>query len=533
MKNNELKLTIEKLIMDESPLSPAKEIAYKTVIQMLEEELASTKQELANYKKMVYGQKSEKSEIILEGGEQMSIFNEAEENANTEVREREKDVIVPEHKRKSKRTHEETFENLPVEEVLHEVEGRECPECGEQMETVGKEFVRDELVYVPARLFVRKHYAEVVKCPACGEDESQDSFYADVPAPVFKKATVPAPMLPHSFCSPELLAHILYEKYVMAVPLERQAKDFKAMGMRLSTATLSNWVIYAAEAFMKPVYESMKSELLRCSVIHADETVVQVLNEPNKKAKTDSRMWVYCAGKYEEHSNILFEYSPTRNGENARQFLGTYSGYVVCDGYDGYNKLTEATRCGCWAHARRRFVEALPTDKALLAKSVAAKGVELCNEIFLLEWEFEGKDERGAQIKKPLTASEKHKQRQELLKPVLDGLFVWLNDLPVSGGTKLAKAVQYCLNEKPYLYRCLENGNIPVDNNRAENAIRPFVVGRKNWLFANSVKGAQASAIIYSLAATATANGLNVEEYFTRLCRMERILPWNTDYQRN
>lgn len=525
MKDNELKLTIEKLLMNESPLSPEKELAYKTVIQLLEEELASTKQELANYKKMVYGQKSEKSEIILEGGEQMSIFNEAEENANEEVQEREKDVIVPEHKRKSKRTHKETFENLPVEEVLHEAEDKECPECGEQMEPVGKEFVRDELVYVPARLFVRKHYAEVVKCPACGEDESRDELYADIPAPVFKKANVPAPMIPHSFCSPELLAHILYEKYVMAVPLERQAKNFKAMGIRLSTATLSNWVLHAAEYFMKPIYERMKAELLTCSVIHADETVVQVLNEPHKKAKTDSRMWVYCAGKYEKHSNILFEYSPTRNGENARRFLGAYSGYVVCDGYDGYNKLTDAVRCGCWAHARRKFVEALPPNKALLADSAAAKGVELCNKIFTLEREFEGMDPEGRKVKEPLLATERYEQRQERLKPILDGLFAWLNELPVSGGTKLAKAVQYCLNEKPYLYRCLENGSIPVDNNRAENAIRPFVVGRKNWLFANSVKGAQASAIIYSLAATAMANGLNVEEYFTRLCKMEHILP--------
>ena len=149
----------------------------------------------------------------------------------------------------------------------------------------------------------------------------------------------------------------------------------------------------------------MKEKLLRSSVIHADETVVQVLREPNKKTKTDSRMWVYCAGKYEKHSNILFEYSPTRNGENARNFLGAYSGYVVCDGYDGYNKLTEAIRCGCWAHARRKFVEALPTDRSLLANSVAAKGVELCNEIFLLEREFDGKDGRGAQIKKPLTTA--------------------------------------------------------------------------------------------------------------------------------
>ena len=193
----------------------------------------------------------------------------------------------------------------------------------------------------------------------------------------------------------------------MAVPLERQAKDFKAMGMRLSTATLSNWVIHAAENFMKPIYERMKAELLTCSVIHADETVVQVLNEPNKKAKTDSRMWVYCAGKYEEHSNILFEYSPTRNGDSARKFLGDYSGYLVCDGYDGYNKLTGATRCGCWAHARRKFAEALPMDKALLADSAAARGVELCNEIFILERELEGKDADGRIIKDPLTANER------------------------------------------------------------------------------------------------------------------------------
>ena len=534
MENIELQLASEQLLTDESPLSPEKEFNYRAVITgltnkatALEEENADLKQQLANLKKLVYGQKSEKTEVILEGGEQMSIFNEAEENANKEVREREKDVIVSEHKRKSKRTHEETFENLPVEEVLHEVEDKECPECGEQMETVGKEFVRDELVYVPARLFVRKHFAEVVKCPSCGEDESKDADYADVPTPVFKKASAPSPMIPHSFCSPELLAHILYEKYVMAVPLERQSKDLKAMGMRLSTATLSNWVIHAAEQFLKPIYAEMKEELLQSSVIHADETVVQVLNEPNKNAKTDSRMWVYCAGKYEGHSNILFEYTPTRSGENARSFLGTYSGYIVCDGYDGYNQLTEAIRCGCWAHARRKFVEALPTDKSLLADSAAAKGVKLCNEIFKLEREFEGKDSEGRKIKEALTPNERYTQRQERLKPVFDGFFAWLNELNPSGKTKLAGAVQYCLNERTYLCRCLENGSIPVDNNRAENAIRPFVVGRKNWLFANSVKGAQASAVIYSLAATAMANGLNVEQYFTDvLSSNEHRLPW-------
>lgn len=521
---SELELKTERLREDEGILPPQREAELLGQIAALKDKLADATQELANLKKLVYGQKSEKTEVILENAEQLCMFNEAEENANKEVREREKDIIVPEHKRKSKRTHEEAFENLPVEEIIHEVEDKECPDCGEQMETVGKEFVRDELVYVPARLFVRKHYAEVVKCPVCGEDESQDANYSDVPAPVFRKATIPAPMIPHSFCSPELLAHILYEKYAMAVPLERQSKDFKAMGMSLSTATLSNWVIYAAENFFAPIYDRMKAELLTCSVIHADETVVQVLNEPNRKAKTNSRMWVYCAGKYEQHVNILFEYTPTRNGDHAKKFLGDYSQYLVCDGYDGYNKLSEVTRCGCWAHVRRKFVEALPLDNTPVEGSAAAEALEYCNKIFILERIFEGHGEGN----RMLTPEERHLNRQKYSKPVLDEFFAWLSDIHPAGGTKLAKAVQYCLNEKAYLYRFLENGSIPVDNNRAENAIRPFVVGRKNWLFSTSPKGARASAILYSVAATACANGLNVEAYFSKVLRArgaELLLP--------
>lgn len=525
----EMELKNEKLLANEGILSPQKEAELQGRLAVLEskydslvsqnsalrDENAELRQQLANLKKLVYGQKSEKTEVILENAEQLCMFNEAEENANKEVRKREKDIIVPEHKRKAKRTHEEAFENLLIEEVIHEVENRECPDCGEQMETIGKEFVRDELVYLPARLFLRKHYAEVVKCPVCGEDESQDANYSDVPAPVFKKATPPEPMIPHSFCSPELLAHILYEKYAMAVPLERQSKDFKAMGMNLSTATLSNWVIYAAEHFFEPIYAKMKAELLTCSVIHADETVVQVLNEPNRKAKTESRMWVYCAGKYEGHSNILFEYTPTRNGDHAKRFLGDYDRYLVCDGYDGYNKLSDVTRCGCWAHARRKFAEALPLDGTPVEGSAAAKGLEYCNKIFTLERIFEGHGEGN----RPLTAEERFANRQKHSKPILDEFFAWLSEIHPAGGTKLARAVQYCLNEKAYLYRFLESGSIPVDNNRAENAIRPFVVGRKNWLFSTSPKGAKASAILYSVAATACANGLNVEEYLTMVLR--------------
>lgn len=519
----ELVLKQENLLREEPILSPKKEVEFRTKIAALEEKIDAQQEEMNNLKqqnellrKALYGQKSEKSEVVLENAEQLTLFDEAEAEAEIDVKNAEAGIEVAAHKRKSKRTHEELFENLPVEEVVHEAEDRNCPECGKEMEPVGKEFVRDELVYVPAKLFVRKHYAEVLKCLSCGTDESKDALLPDVEKQVICKAGVPAPMIPHSFCSAELLAHILYNKYVQAVPLNRQEKEFKALGIELSRTTMANWVIYAAKKWAMPVYEAMKAQLLKESVIHADETVVQVLHEPGKKAKTDSRMWVYAAPKVTEHSKILFQYAPTRNGDNAVRFLGDYKGYLVCDGYDGYNKLTNVTRCGCFAHVRRKFVEALPTDETLLSTSKAAEGVCWCNKLFTLEQEYD-----------KLSPEEKHIQRQERTKPLLDGFFAWLETVNASSGSKLAKAVQYVRNEKKYLYSFLENPAVPIDNNRAENAIRPFVVGRKNWLFSDSVKGAEASAMFYSLAATAVANGLNVEAYFTTLLSSTKnVLPW-------
>ncbi len=240
-------------------------------------------------------------------------------------------------------------------------------------------------------------------------------------------------------------------------------------------------------------------------------------------------MWLYFIEKKNDHSNILFEYRPTRNGDHASKFLGDYHGYLVCDGYDGYNKLKNAIRCGCWAHVRRRFVDALPSDKELLSASAAAKGVEYCNKLFLLERKYNGEDEKGNRISEPLTPDQRHIERQTHSKKVVDEFFAWAEGLTVSGGTKIAKTVSYAMSEKKYLCRFLESGEIPIDNNRAENAVRPFCVGRKNWLFSASVKGAQASAMMYSVAATACANGMNVEEYLTELFRCDAgtvVLPW-------
>lgn len=521
----------KEFLKEEAVQTPAEEVDVRQLLAdyaALKDENAFLKERLAWFEKQVYGRISEKTEVVMEATEQLSFFDEAEQEADVSPKAVQQTTDIKAHKR-VKRTHDEIFGDLPVEEVLHPVEDKTCDKCGGELVIIGKEKIRDELVYVPAKLYLRRHIAEVAKCTSCGMDEERDAELPDIEPCNIKMAPVPAPMMQHSFCSPELLAHIIYEKYCNAVPLYRLEKDFKAKGAVISRTTMANWIIAAAQMWVKPVWEQMKRELMTSSVIHADETVVQVLNEPGRKAKTDSRMWVYCSGKMHDRSNILFEYTPTRNGDNAVKFLGDYSGYVICDGFDGYNKLKNAKRCGCWAHVRRKFVDALPNDKALLPTSAAAKGVEYCNELFLLERSYSGLDEEGNRIAEPMTAEERYTARQAQSKPVLDEFFAWLDTVIPNGGSNLARAVQYARNEKKYLYRFLESGDIPIDNNRAENAVRPFCIGRKNWLFSASVKGAEASAMLYSIAATACANGANVEKYLTELLRSAAgtlLMPW-------
>ncbi len=325
-------------------------------------------------------------------------------------------------------------------------------------------------------------------------------------------------MIPHSFCSPELSAHIIYEKFAKAVPLYRQEKDFAAKRIPLLRATMSEWVCTIAERWCLPILEEMHKRLLLLGIIHCDETVLQVLHETDRKATTDSRMWVYCNGKMNDRSIIIFEYQQTRGGVHPAKFLKGFKGFLICDGYDAYNAVTGTKRCGCWTHTRRRFVEALPKDKSAYSTSVAAKAVDFCNRIYHEE-----------ELLADLTAEERYEQRLVKVKLLLDAFFSWLEEQNVSGKGKLAKAVHYALNEKKYLCTFLEDGNIPIDNNRAENAIRPFAVGRKNWLFNNTERGAKCSAILYSIISTAQANGLDAEKYLTELFSQPPgtiLLPW-------
>lgn len=202
-----------------------------------------------------------------------------------------------------------------------------------------------------------------------------------------------------------------------------------------------------------------------------------------------------------DRSIIIFEYQQTRGGVHPAKFLKGFTGFLICDGYDAYNAVTGTKRCGCWTHTRSHFVEALPKDKSAYSTSVAAKAVSLCDRIYHEEKQLAD-----------MTATERYEQRLVKVKPLLDAFFSWLESQNVSGKGELAKAVHYALNEKKYLYTFLEDGNVPIDNNRVENAIKPFAVGRKNWLFNNTERGAECSAILYSIISTAQANGLDAEK---------------------
>jgi len=337
------------------------------------------------------------------------------------------------------------------------------------------------------------------------------------------------PVIKKSMASASTVAHVMYEKYVNAMPLHRQEKNWANQGVILSRATLANWVIKGAQNWLLPIWERLKEHLLRQVVIHADETVLQVLKEKGKKPTSDSRMWVYASGNTGASPIVLYEYQPTRSGEHARRFLEGFSGYLQTDGYGGYEKVRNVKRCGCWAHLRRKYQEAMPKEDKL-KDSAAAIGFQYCSKLFEIENEL-----------KDLSPEERLQKRQELCKPLLEAYLAWLKTVDALKGSKLGEAITYSQKQWETLTTFLEDGRIEISNNKAENAIRPFVLGRKNWLFADTPRGANASAVVYSIIETAKVNKLNPYMYlvhlFTKMPSLdfkndpsviEDLLPWSS-----
>ena len=501
-------------------------------IQAQQEQIDSLKRKLdhmnevfANAQRARFGQSSEKTSYVL-SEDQICLFNEAEKEQDHKAVEPTEDTFtVKAHARKKKRTLDEMTANLPEKEILLELpeDQRICGKCGGMFKPIGKKFVRHELQVIPRQVKLLAYYTVTYACDYC-EKDTGFAHIANVKPPV--------PLMKHSLASPSSVADIMAKKYADGLPLTRQEKVWAREGVELSRATMSNWVIQCAQTWLKPLYKHMKQHLLEQTVIHADETVVQVLKEDGKPATSESRMWVYASGERSEMPVRLFEYQPDRSGKRPESFLRGFTGCLVTDGYAGYNQVQKVIHCGCWAHMKRKWREAMP-DGATVKTSKAAVGFQYCNKLFSLE-------------KKCVNLKDKYRKeyRQNIMLPVLEEYFCWVNTLDPEKGSKLAEAVTYARNQKTALMAFAQHGDVPISNNLAENAIRPFAVGRKNWLFCDTVKGAESSAIVYSMVETAKANGIDPYDYLFYVLsvlpylgksvsheRLETLMPWSGEVQ--
>lgn len=429
---------------------------------------------------------------------QISLFNEAELNADLAVLEPELTQIKTHYRKRTRLTTDKLPNDLPVEVIEHElpIENRFCSDCGNELHTMGRE-TREELKIIPARAVVLQHVRHVYACRNCeGTSDHTPIIKADMPEPVIKGG----------FASPETIAHIAVQKFMMASPLYRQEQEWKQNGILLSRQTMSNWLIKACDNWLEPIYEEMKRRLCEHDVLHGDETVLQVLKEPGKTAQSKSYMWLYRTSGEAKHQIVIYDYQPDRKHIHPEKFLKNFKGYLHTDGYSGYHKLSgNIIVVGCLAHLRRKFFDALkilPKDKQ--PKSNAATGVAYCDELFRLERQFA-----------LLSSDSRFEERNRLSKPLINEFYIWIESLAVLPNTLLGKAVNYAQSQRRYLERYLLDGRLEISNNRAERSIKPFVIGRKNWIFANTPNGAKASAIYYSLIESAKENGLNPFEYLS------------------
>jgi len=441
-----------------------------------------------------FGASSEKSEY-----DQLGLFNETEATADANVAEPELTEVEKHYRRRTRLVTDKLPDDLPVETVIHELpaDDQDCPQCGGHMHVMGKNVAKRDLKIIPAQASIVEHVQLVYACRDCEKDA-----YG---VPILK-AQICDPVIKGSFAAPETVAHIMTQKFVMGAPLYRQEQDLNRNGIMLSRQTMSNWLLKATEDWLEPIYDALKQILCQHSVLHADETTLQVLREPGKPAQSKSYMWLYRTSGDAKNPVVLFEYQPDRKYTRPEAFLKQFKGYLHTDGYDVYHKLPEdIIIVGCMSHARRKFDEAL---KSLPLQdregSNPLRGKRYCDKLFDLEQAFAD-----------LAPEERYKHRLKYSKPVLDEFFAWAEALRPVPKSPIGKAVHYLFSQRKYLGRYLLDGRLELSNNRAERSIKPFVIGRKNFLFANTPRGAKASAIMFSIIETAKDNGLNPYAYLT------------------
>jgi len=493
----------------------AENAQLKAEIQWLKEQLGLVKHRL-------FAPSTEKSPT----GQEALLFNEAEATAAPELPEPESQTITY-TRRKVAGQRELNLTGLPVEEVEYKLSEEEqiCPCCRGKLHEMGAD-VRTEIKIVPATVSVVKHIRTKYACRHCQNNE--------IKTPILT-APMPVTAFPNSLASPSAVAHILCQKFVEGSPLYRQQAALHRLGFDLSRQTMANWML-AGAGWLDKLFVRMAVYLRKRDIAHADETTLQVLHEEGRAAQSTSYMWLYRSGR-DGPPIVLFEYQPTRAAEHPRKFLQGFSGYLHVDGYAAYEGLPGVTLSGCWSHARRKFLEAVnvlpaPTRKA--GGTPAHVGLAYCDTLFKIE-----RDLHDA------TPEERLAGRNVRSREVLDKMRVWLDKMEaqVLPKSALGGAVTYCRNQWSKLNTFLQDGRLEIDNNRAERAIKPFVIGRKNWLFSNTARGAHSSAVIYSLVETAKENGLAPFPYLTYLFEqlpninlkdpeaLDQLLPWSEPIQ--
>lgn len=502
-------------------------ISLKETIASNQEQMQIMTEKIDYLTAKLFGTSSEKTKN-LEG--QYSLFDEAEQEAapadESAVAE---SIPVKEHTRKAKSKQADIFKGVPSRDEIIPLsdEQKYCGDCGAELEVIGKEFVRREFRFTPAKGEVVNIYIETAKCPVCSEAPAMEK------AVQFVKSHAPEALIPHSYATASVVAFVMYQKYANSMPLYRQEQDFKQMGVLLGRATLANWIIHCASEYFAPFYGYLHRELLRRQFLMADETRVQVLKEPERKAQTDSFLWLFRTGEDGLPPIILYKYTETRAGFHAADFLKGFKGYLETDCYQGYNSLPDVRRCCCWAHLRRYFVEAVPKGKELDYSNPAAQGVQYCNKLF--EYERQSKE-------KGHTFGQRKEYRLQKETPVLNAFWEWVSQQSPKKGTRFEKAVNYAQNHKEQFMTYLADGRCSFSNNLSENSIRPFTVGRRNWLFSDTPKGADASAAVYTMVEMARAHKLNIYKYLNYLLErlprtamsdkeMSKLVPWSETVQ--
>lgn len=481
-----------------------------TLLLEKDNQINSLTELLRIYRYRQFGNKSEKI-----SPDQLSLFNEADLPKKPDLIEKaDEEIHVASHTRKKSPGRKPLPESLPREQRIYDLNDEEkmCP-CGETLTHI-KDETCEQLDIIPAKIVVIQHVKKKYACKSCEE--------------TIKTAKMPIQPIPRSIASPGLLSHVLVSKFEDHLPLHRQEQMLRRIGIDIPRATLCLWVIRAAQLF-KPMMKLIHKNIINYDVSYSDETTLQVLKEPNKGINSKKYMWLFSGGKPNQYA-YYYHYHHSRSHDVPLSFFDGYKGYIHCDGFPGYDALAEKSSdiilSGCMYHARRKFFEIVKVTKA--KEGVAHDVLKLITDIAKIEEEI-----------KELSDAEKFNLRLEKEKPILDDLYAYLvavhpRILPKS---PLGQAVSYTLNQWPKLMIYLKDGRLENNNNRSERAIKPFVIGRKGWLFSDSVAGAEAAAIIFSLIETCKHHDIEAYDWFRYvlqqipLCQsddeIEALLPFN------